>query len=223
MKKILTLSLALLLGIGATAQIKYGVKAGLNVASLSELKAEGAGASASIAEGDGMSIGFHAGGFVNFSFGPLIGLQPELLFSMQGGKQKPSPLAAQAGLPNVALSYTFDYINIPVLLDIKPFAGFSILVGPQIGFNIYKSATAELGGESETISGSDFDDAFGSDSFKSIDFAVVGGLQYTFIDHLTVGARYNFGLTNAFSISESGADMTGWKNGVIQVSVGWTF
>ena len=225
MKKILILSLALILGIGATAQVKFGVKAGLNLSSVSEVEASATGASASIFENDGMAVGFHVGGFVNFIFGQYIGLQPELLFSMQGGKQKPSSLVAQYfNIPSSAdLSYTFDYINIPVLLDIKPFANFSILVGPQIGFNIYKSATASAAGESETVSGSDFDNAFGEDTFKSFDFAVVGGLQYTFIEHLTVGARYNFGLTNAFSLSDSGVDVNGWKNSVIQISVGWTF
>jgi hypothetical protein len=231
MKKGIILSLALLLGIGATAQIKFGVKAGLNLSSLSGMEAKASGVSISLLDSDGMAVGFHAGGFVNFSFGQYIGLQPELLFSMQGGKQKPSSFIASQltpfGMPgNLNYSYTFDYINVPVLLDIKPFANFSILIGPQIGFNIYKSATQSAGGISETISGSDFDDVFGDDTFKSFDFAVVGGLQYV-IDHLTIGARYNWGLTNALgtSVTESGVtvDMTGCKNGVIQISVGWTF
>jgi opacity protein-like surface antigen len=221
MKKILILSLALVLGIGATAQVKYGVKAGLNLSSLSAVEVSASGANITILENDGMAVGFHAGGFVNFSFGQYIGLQPELLYSMQGGQQKFSSVVSQIfpGMENASIDFTFSYINIPVLLDIKPFANFSILIGPQIGFNIYKSATAE----GETKSGSDFDNVFGKDTFKGFDFAVVGGLQYTFIDHLTIGARYNFGLTNAFKTSESGGDIKGWKNNVIQVSVGWTF
>jgi opacity protein-like surface antigen len=222
MKKVLILSLALLLGIGATAQVKFGVKAGLNLSSLSDVKAEVSGISVTALENDGMTVGFHVGGFVNFSFGQFIGLQPELLFSMQGGKQKTNSLI---GIGSV--DYTFDYINVPVLLDIKPFAGFSVLVGPQIGFNIYKSATFG----DKTYSGSDFDkefeDAFGEKPFQSFDLAAVIGVQYTFIDHLTVGARYNIGLTDAFNMSVSASgittDATGWKNSVIQISVGWTF
>lgn len=235
MKKFLILSLAFILGIGATAQVKFGVKAGLNLSSLSDVKAKASRVSVAIFESDGITVGFHAGGFVNFTFGQYIGLQPELLFSMQGGKQKLSSIVSQTALqyspvpinPNMRFSYTFDYINIPVLLDIKPFANFSILIGPQIGFNMYKSSTASAEGISETISGNDFDDEFGEDTFKSFDFAIVGGVQYTFIDHLTIGARYNFGLTNAFSssVNESGVDVdvTGWKNSVIQISAGWTF
>jgi opacity protein-like surface antigen len=211
MKKILILSLALVLGIGATAQVKFGVKAGLNLSSLSDVKASAQGNSDDFLKSDGMTVGFHAGGFVNFSFGQYIGLQPELLFSMQGSKIDGDATA------------TLDYINIPVLVDIKPFENFSVLVGPQIGFNIYKS----ISGNGETLSGSDLDEYFeaalGKKPFQSFDFAAVVGVQYTFIEHLTVGARYNIGLTNAFSFSESGVDVKGWKNNVIQVSVGWTF
>ncbi|MDR1198205.1 MAG: PorT family protein [Prevotellaceae bacterium] len=221
MKKILLIMMvAMLCAATANAQIKFGVKAGLNLSSLSDIKVEGSGASLSLLESDGMVAGFHVGGFVNFSFGQYIGLQPELLFSMQGGKQK---LNQQIYDVSAVSDLTLDYINIPILVDIKPFANFSVLVGPQIGFNIYKSVTSD----GETISGSDFDksleEEFGKNPFKSLDFAAVIALQYTFIEHLTVGARYNIGLTNAFSISESGASAKGWKNNVLQLSVGWTF
>ncbi|MDR1348075.1 MAG: PorT family protein [Prevotellaceae bacterium] len=220
MKKILLIMMvAMLCAATANAQIKFGAKAGVNLSSLSDVKAEEAGASLSIFESDGMLAGFHVGGFVNFSFGQYIGLQPELLFSMQGGTQKLNPHIYD----DFAMDITLDYINIPILVDIKPFANFSVLVGPQIGFNMYKSISS--GGE--TMSGSDFDKAFeeefGKSPFKSLDFAAVIALQYTFIEHLTVGARYNIGLTNAFSISESGASAKGWKNNVFQLSVGWTF
>jgi hypothetical protein len=223
MKKLLILTIALALGVGANAQIKYGVKAGLNLSSLSTVESSAGGISVNTLESDGLTAGFHVGGFVNFSFGGIIGLQPELLFSIQGGKQKaPSTLGTPVGDPSVDI--TFDYINVPVLLDIKPLPGLSILVGPQIGFNIYKSAT----NEGETISGSDFDVITnGSDGFNGIDFAAVIGAQYTFIGHLVLGARYNIGLTNTFSqtVNSSGinVDVTGWKNNVLQVSLGWIF
>jgi NADPH:quinone reductase-like Zn-dependent oxidoreductase len=116
---------------------------------------------------------------------------------------------------------------VPVLFVIKPFANFGILVGPQVGLNIYKSVSE---GEN-TYSGSDFDDIFegvgGKDAFKSLDLAAVLGVQYTFINHLTIGVRYNLGLTDMFSgtISDSGisAKVSGWKNNVAQVSIGWAF
>jgi opacity protein-like surface antigen len=230
MKKVLILSLALILGIGANAQIRFGVKAGLNLSSLSDIEASALGVTVKFEEREAMAVGFHAGGFVNFSFGQYIGLQPEVLFSMQGGRQKVSaallsmvPAGAIPAGVNLSTDYSLSYINIPVLLDIKPFANFSILVGPQFGFNIYKSANDG----SETLSGSEFEKSFesvfGENALNDFDFAVVGGLQYTFIEHLTIGVRYNFGLTNMCSTKLSDADVKGWKNNVIQISVGWAF
>ncbi|MDR2801891.1 MAG: PorT family protein, partial [Prevotellaceae bacterium] len=99
---------------------------------------------------------------------------------------------------------------------------------PQIGLNVYKSVSAN----GKTFSGSGFNDPFrgiGEDFFKTIDIAVALGLQYTFLKHLTIGARYNLGLTNAFNVSTPiddegvNADFSGWKNSTIQASVGWAF
>jgi hypothetical protein len=189
MKKVLILSVALFLGIGATAQVKFGAKAGVNVATLTEPD----GASF------GTKVGFFVGGNVNFSFSEIIGLQPELVFSTQGTKEDDA-------------SINFNYLNIPVLLDIKPFANFSILVGPQIGINVYKGS--KLGDES--ISGSDFEDAFGK--VNTIDFAAALGAQYAIGGHFVISARYNLGLTKTLKDAEEGC-----ANSVFQFGVGWTF
>jgi opacity protein-like surface antigen len=215
MKKVLILSLALLLGIGATAQVKFGVKAGLNVAQIGGGTIENNGVSTDVDASD-ILAGFHVGGYVNFNFGPILGLQPEVVFSMQGDKE------SEGG---VDVTTRLNYINVPVLLDIKPFTGFSILVGPQIGINMYKSMSAG----DESISGSDLGDFLEANGTKinTIDFAAVLGVQYTFIGHLTVGARYNFGLTSALGLTDAAKDagrsLSGGANRVIQVSVGWTF
>jgi hypothetical protein len=205
----------------ANSQIKFGVKAGVNVSGLSDVSVSGGGISVNVFESAGMATGFHAGAFVNFGFGNLFGFQPELLFSMQGGKQKVN--STLTGGQSATVDFTFDYLNVPILLEIKPIPNLGILVGPQVGLNVYKSAASE----GETVSGSDFDEAFGDEAFQSIDFAVAFGVQYTLIEHLTIGARYNLGLTNAYSDSETEngvtANASGWKNNSLQVSVGWRF
>jgi hypothetical protein len=189
MKKILILSLALVLGIGATAQVKYGAKAGVNVATLSE--PEGASFDS--------KVGFFVGGLVNFSFSEIIGLQPEVVFSTQGAKEDDSSL-------------NFNYINVPILLDIKPFENFSVLVGPQIGINVYKSA--KQGGVS--ISGSDFEDAIGK--VNTIDFGAALGVQYAILGHFVISARYNLGFTKTLKDAEEGS-----ANRVFQFGIGYTF
>ena len=223
MKKVSVILAALLMTLGANAQdkpIKFGVKAGANLSSVSNIKVSGSGVEVAMLESDGMNVGFHAGGFLNYSFGQFFGIQPELLFSMQGGKQKPS---AVVGLGNTSISYVFDYLNLPILFEIKPVSGLSLLVGPQFGVNIYRSLTAE----GETISGSEFDsllkDNLEIGSFKSLDVSIGMGVQYTFAKNILVGARYNLGVTPAVSLSEGGATVSGWKNNVLQLSIGYAF
>ena len=236
MKRILIAVVALLVVNSAFSQVKVGVKAGANLSSLSGVEMSAFGISLDMFESDGMSLGFHGGVFANISFGGYLGLQPELLFSMQGGEQKlGKELLEEMGIPfgNIKLSYRFNYINLPILLEIKPvpLVDLGLLVGPQFGLNIYKSETA-MG---ITTSGSEFDNGlkelFGKNPFNSLDVGLVFGLQYTFIDHLNVGLRYNLGLTNSISSTyENGlfpttykVDVTGWKNSVFQLSVGWFF
>jgi len=183
MRKILLLAAALALTIGATAQEKpftYGLKAGINIAQISSGTVDNGIWGILDFDALDMKIGFFVSGHVNYSFGQFFGIQPELSFSMQGGKQ--------SWTDDIWLRATtiqtdrYSYINIPVLFEVKPITNLSIFVGPQIGFNIYKSRTTKSEGWSETISGSDFDDYLGQTDreFNSVDFAAVVGLQYAF-------------------------------------------
>jgi opacity protein-like surface antigen len=212
MKKIIVILTALIVTLGANAQTKFGVKAGLNVSQISGGTVKGE-VSEDI-EASGMLVGFHAGAFANFSFSGVIGLQPEVVFSLQGDND--SDANAKTHL---------NYINVPILLDIKPVPNFSIFVGPQIGINIHRSMT----GEGESISGSDLDDILEATGMKinTLDFAAVLGVQYILFDHLTIGARYNFGFTPAIGLTkevkDAGVSLSGVANRVIQVSLGWSF
>ena len=209
MKKAIVFVMALALSAGVYAQnLKYGVKAGLNLSSVSEVT-EKEGNNKDTRDGSDMLAGFFAAAHLNYSFSDLLGIQPELMFSMQGG--------AYEGDVTVRL----NYINIPVLLDIKPFTNFSILVGPQIGFNVYKSQS--VGGES--VSGSDLTDMMkaGGRKLNAIDFAAVVGVQYAIMDHFLVSARYNFGFTKTILPDADRFEISGGNNGVIQIGVGYQF
>jgi opacity protein-like surface antigen len=216
MKKLFLIVATVSLATGVYAQNKFGLKAGLNLSqeSSGSIKLDGT----TLSESDASSIlpGFHVGIYGNFGFNDHLGLQLEGVFSMQGGSESEDA---------VTLKEHFNYINIPILLDIKPIPAFSIFVGPQIGFNIYNSIKA---GE-ESISGSDVDDLFEEMGCKVnvIDFAAVVGLQYTVMEHFTIGARYNIGFTSILGPTSEAKDaklsVSGIANRVIQFSVGWTF
>jgi len=210
MKKIFSIIVILGISISAMAQMKFGIKAGGNAFQLSGVDA---GDRHGTAGGSTFAYGFHAGGYANYSFTHLFGIQAEAIYSMQGGKYS-SPATGTKGIHHA------NYLNIPVLLEIKPFkTPFSFLVGPQAGYCVDR-----------------FYDGYGynfvKDRYKNFDFAIAFGAQYALTNHLILGLRFNLGLTpsskfNSTSTVDNQAIGTmtavGERNRVLQLSVGWTF
>ena len=228
MKRILVIVAAIFIVNNTFSQVKFGIKGGANLASVSDVKVKMEGVSVDIYNNDGISFGFLAGVFTNISVGKFLAFQPELLFSMQGGRQKFSSNVLEEWQKSLdhGTHYRFNYINLPLLLEIKiANTGIGALIGPQFGLNVYNSATFRQ----ETKHGSEFDNLF-KQSFgrspESFDMGLAMGLQYT-EDHIILGLRYNLGLTNHFNattyivndVNQIKAEYKGWKNNVFQVSV----
>ncbi|MFZ1282129.1 MAG: porin family protein [Ignavibacteriaceae bacterium] len=134
-----------------TAQVRFGLKAGLNS---SNLYGDDAGSSDS-------KLGFIGGCFLQYQSNKNFALQPELSYSMKGAK-------TQVGYVNFTLAY--DYIEFPLLfkfilpIDNNPKIISSFFAGPFIALNakskiitdvagitneflIEKTATAEYGAQ----------------------------------------------------------------------------
>ncbi len=92
-------------------EMKFGVKAGVNFASLGGDDSDGL---------DGLTS-FHVGGVLNIGVSEKFSVQPELVYSAQGASYDGGDLK-------------LDYLNIPVLAKVMVADGFSIEAGPQIGF-----------------------------------------------------------------------------------------
>jgi len=230
MKKLLLLFTALLVLNSAISQVRFGIKAGINSANLSDVEMTISNRTIIMYEQDKPLIGFHAGAFVNVSFGNIIGFQPELLLSMQGGNQKINPSVPKLDpqIPDdLKYCYQFTYLQVPLLLELKPIPilKLGILVGPQFGVNLSKKATETYSVFKKTVSGSAFDKEYGN-GFKNLNTSMVFGLQYTILK-LNVGARYNLGLNNCLDADmREGfvtANMRGWKQNVLQVNLGLLF
>jgi hypothetical protein len=116
MKVLKIVLVALFLGVVIpTAQAqKFGVRAGLNIATVT---------------GDGFEdvkplTGFYAGVFKEISIVPeLFFIQPELQYSMQGFKSDDT-------------EYSISYINIPVMARVYLLKMISLEAGPQVGFKV---------------------------------------------------------------------------------------
>ena len=243
MKKILLMVVALFIMNSAFSQeTKWGIKAGGNLSSMSDLvekyPKDKDGYHTTQKDGSGQLFSYHFGVFANLKTNSSnVNFQPELLFSVQGGKHKHN--IGLGGPIWQHLVFKFSYVQLPLLLEIKPISNFGILVGPQFGYNVSRKVTATYFDDywnrliaaypdtwekkSVTKPGSDFDDYIFNGGLKKIDAAMVFGLQYT-IQRVTIGARYNLGLTNSHDKPTGyGSTTKGWKANVIQVGLGFSF
>lgn len=169
---------------------KFGLKAGLNVASL---KSD---------EGTNFDnkLGLNAGLIAHIHLSPQFALQPEVVYSAQGGKYTFNPPLGGVEEHELGLSY----INIPLNIQYMFNNGFRLQTGPQFGFLV--DVNDKYRGEETEF--------FTSDDFQNFDFSWTAGLGYLSQTGFGIDARYNYGLSN---INDFGSAKL--NNRVFQVSL----
>lgn len=186
MKKYLIMIIVILSTPAVLAQVSGGVRLGVNIANQ---KAEIDGDSDT---GDS-KIGFLGGFYLTANISEKFGIQPELLFSGMGSRDK-----------DLDFDLPFNYLSIPVMFRYNLTENFNLHAGPQLGFLL--SAKATDGDSSIDI----------KDSFKGTDFGAAFGLGVDF-GKINAGARYYLGLSNI--ADDSGNDT--FKNNAFQIFVGY--
>lgn len=173
MKKSVLLVLIALLGfvaLPAKAQFKFGVKGGLNIASVSFNK--------DVVSSSNVT-GFNVGPMIEFRI-PIIGLgfDAALLYS-------------QKGLKDGDRSMRTDYLDVPVNLKWKigiPLAKVYLAAGPYVSFRVAGDKIWDV--PSSTI------DQIKAKSFGAgLNF----GAGVELFSHLQLGANYGLGLTDDYS------------------------
>ncbi|MDZ4752283.1 MAG: porin family protein [Flavobacteriales bacterium] len=119
----------------ATDEFTFGIKAGLNYSNVWDDEGEDFKADP--------KTGFAAGIFLGIPIGSVIGFQPELLISQKGFKGSGTIL----GTP-YSFSRTTTFIDVPLLLQLKPSPIFSILLGPQYSYLMNQKDVYTLGSNS---------------------------------------------------------------------------
>lgn len=110
MKKVILTAVTLLSSIVLFAQVpKYGLKAGLNLATVT-------------GSGGDLKPGFNGGVLAHIHITPAFSLQPEVMYSNQGTKYSSDH------------KLLLNYINVPLLLQYNFDNGFRLQGGPQVGF-----------------------------------------------------------------------------------------
>lgn len=186
MKKVLVIgSFLLLAGTTLKAQhAEFGVKAGLSASNVE------------IDNGPDYDArpGGYIGGLVHIHLSKYFALQPELVFSAQGGKSGGDYLH-------------LNYINMPLLGQFMFGKGWRLQTGPQLGALV--SAKQEIDDEINR----DVDDAF-----KKVDMSWVFGASYIFPVGVGLDARFNVGVSDISDIRNVDA-----RNRVFQVGAFYQF
>jgi len=188
MKKLLVIACVFVASFSYAQDLKFGVKAGLNLSNIVGDDVEDAD----------MKAGLYFGGFLNTPLNDNLSFQPELLYSRQGWKVDGD---------GADLSIKTSYINIPLLLKMSLGAAdkVHIYAGPQLGFLVKAEAEAEEGDVTGTV---DI-----KDELKNFDFSLNFGLSFDVSDNMSLDVRYNRGLSKLDDVDDSKAYNSGFQLG----------
>ncbi len=169
-------TLLLVVAIAATTQIfaqkkvSPGIRAGVNVATLSNINAD-------------FKTDFYAGGILSLHLGQRYTLQPELIYTRQGANNV-TFVDDETGDPTGQENVTIQYLSLGVINKFYFVEGFHGLIGPSLDMKIGKNFPRI-----------DFDD----DDYGGVDLGISLGLGYTLPIGLTLEGRFKSGMLDAFN------------------------
>ena len=212
MKKTMLILYTLFISVTVMAQsekVKLGVKAGLNISSLTFDESELSSSS---------KTGFTAGLMVEVPVAKNFSLQPELLYSQQ--ETKTSFFDQDVTNSNFKGTIELNYLNIPLMLKYYVIKGLSLQAGPQIGLLVKANSKYQ-----DNFLGYENQESFNLKKYSSgIDTSINFGLGYQFKDKFYTDFRYNISYSNVFKDGDAdyfiNHDM---KNRVFQITIGYFF
>ncbi len=176
----------------AQISVRPGIKLGINISTITNADLD-------------YKTGLQTGAFALVKFGDLYAIQPEIIYSRQGGKSRTD------GLDDIQINYLS--IAITNKFHIIPDNGFHLLIGPSFDMSV---------GESSSIA--NLND---TPELNFFDFALFAGVGYEFDFGLILEARYKNGLINVdlFASTDDGRFNTTGNvlNSVFQVAAAYKF
>ena len=202
MKKVFILIAAAIVCLSASAQVQFGFKVGVDATNFwgktdypSQYEAR-----YPLIVNHNLRLNYQAGLVMEYKFSPQFAIAPEVVFAAQGGKITDGNPALE--INQRTITYTTNYINVPVMLKYYFSPAFSIDLGPQVGFNVY-SKTQHRDSKDYT---------------KGVDLGVGLGATYNLTEHVFIQTRYTMGMTKVFKGEHINA-----KNSNIQLAIGMKY
>ncbi len=221
MKKLLCIgALFLLFTTISQAQVRFGVRAGLNAARWQGKATQNIQGMTQLTGGVTSTRtvpGFHAGGYVNLPITDFLSVEPGLFYSQKGysmtgnfTSDRLEFLNAQATVTNQA-----HYIDMPVLAKVYLAEGFHLFAGPQVSYLVNNTVRTRANVLGFSLLNQEFNT---TGNFERLDVAISGGMGYRFGNGFNLQAGYDYGLRrldarNSFDTF----------NRVVKVSLGYEF
>lgn len=204
----------------SSSDIRFGIKGGMNVSSLSE----DAGL-----EDQKSKIGFNAGVFATIPVAESFSIQPEILYSQYGAKIESKDEFTVLGTTtrNVeSFSTNLDYLSVPVMFQYNFVPNFYVEAGPEFGFllsakNKGDRTTTVTNGTSSSTTNVSYTDDIDKDNLNTFNFGIGIGAGYYFTDNIGLTARYVAGVTDLAKDRPNGSDAV--RNNTFQVGVAYKF
>lgn len=199
--------------VNASAQVAYGVRGGVNFASLSFTQNNAKETSKTIS-------GLQAGAFINLPVSSLFQIQPSLMYERKGGN-----LNTDIGGLNLEGKTRLDYLTLPVdlILDLKAPGGnatWMVGLGPYLGYGLYGNAMAKLNGAAYTDNPFENNSSVGGASLKRLDAGADIQLDYKMANNFNVGLNAELGIAN---VAANKAGDNPVHNTSFGVMLGYTF
>lgn len=189
-----------IIGNAQDSKFGFGLKVGTNFSNVydeqgQDFEAEG-------------KFGLAAGGFLAVPIGNYFGVQPEVMFSQKGFK------ATGAILGSVyELTRTTNYIDVPLMIAVRPVKYVSILVGPQFSYLLKQKD--EFEGEGLSVLQ---EQEFKNDDLRKNTLGFIGGFDIN-LSHVVVGARAGWDLKN--NNGDGTSTTPRYKNAWVQGTIGF--
>ncbi len=176
-------------------QLQLGAKVGFNYSNVYDSKGEGFNADP--------KFGFAAGAFLAIPFGQYLGFQPELLFSQKGFKATGNVLGI-----NYDFTRTTSFIDIPLLLQLKPGRTVTLLIGPQYSYLI---------NQKDDFTNTTIEQDFKNDNIRKNIMCFVVGIDIC-PKNILIGARAGWDIQN--NNGDGTSTVPRYKNVWYQVMIG---
>ncbi len=184
------------------SKLTLGLKVGTNFSNVYDSEGEDF-----VADG---KFGLAAGAFVVIPLGKVFGIQPEVLYSQKGFKSTGTFLGT-----NYEMTRTTDFIDVPILVSIKPVEYVSLLFGPQFSY-LMKQTDDFTGGSLNSTQVQEFE----NDNLRKNIFGLTAGADFN-IDHLVIGVRAGWDAKD--NDGDGNATTPRYKNMWYQATIGYKF